>query len=230
MRVALDAVAKGRRDVALPPTTLSFATGRATLAVAETAQRPTVLGLIASGRMKPDAGALSLDGETGRRATTAVRRHTALIDAPDVSEPAPDIPVVGVVAEELMFAGLPSDPLSARRWLDAQGLRDRALLPFADIDPTSRIRLLLELAAARPGIRALVLVSPDRHGGDPRRWWATAQDFAARGLAVLVIAGEASATALAATPAPAHTRLRPSRVRPARRVSRGRAAAHQEVR
>lgn len=219
MRIALDAVAKGRHDVALPPTSLAFASGRATLAVTETAQRPTVLGLIASGRMRPDAGTVTLDGDTGRRATAAIRRRVALIDAPDVSEPAPNIAVAGVVAEELMFAGRPSDPISARRWLDAHGMRAHARLPIADLAPSDRVRLLLELGAARPDVDALVLVSPDRHGGDPLRWWALADEFATRGLAVLVIAGEASAAALATSPshrAASAARIRPSRVRPHR--------------
>jgi len=210
MRVQLDGVAKGRRDAALPATSVTFRTGRATLAVAETEQRPTVLGLIASGRMVADAGTVTIDGAVDRR---ALRKRIALVDAPDVSEPAPDIAVAGVAAEELMFAGRPSDPLSARRWLDTQGLRASARLPIADLDPTLRLRMLLELAAARRGVEGLVLVSPDRHGGDPAAWWALAQEFAARGLAVLVIAGAASADVLAAPAAAPPARPRPSRIR-----------------
>jgi len=226
MRIALDAVAKGRRDAALPATSLAYATGRATLAIAETEQRPTVLGLIASGRMAPDAGTVALDGETGRRATAAIRRGVALVDAPDVSDPAPNVTVAGVVGEELMFAGRTADPIAARRWLEAHGLRGRARLPIADLGAAERIRILLELAAARPGVEGLVLVSPDRHGGDPAAWWLIAQEFAARGLAVLVIAGESSASALTAATdlrsAESAARLRASRVRPRWTVRRGR--------
>lgn len=215
MRIELTGISKGRRGVALPATDLAFGSGEATLAVAETAQRPTVLGLIASGRMRPDAGTLTLDGVEAAR---EIRRRVALVDAPDVSAPAPNVAVVGVVAEELMFAGLPSDPIAARRWLDGMGLRAFSRLPIADLAPEHRLRILLELAAARPGVDALVLVSPDRHGGDPAHWWALAQDFAARGLAVLVIAGEAAAVVITevaeAGPASARPeRLRPSRVR-----------------
>lgn len=231
MRVELDAVAKGRRDVALPPTTLAYSSGRATLAVAETAQRPTVLGLIASGRMRPGAGSVSLDGATGRRATAGLRRRVALVDAPDVSEPAPNVGVASVVAEELMFAGRASDPISARRWLHEHGLHGLSRLPIGDLDAATRVRVLLELAALRPGVDGLVLVSPDRHGGDPDVWWALGREFAARGFAVLVIAGQASVAALDA-PDRARTsasagRLRPSRVRvhrmPRRRTADARA-------
>ncbi|WP_292860313.1 hypothetical protein [Microbacterium sp.] len=226
MRVELDGVAKGRRDAALPPTSLTYSSGRATLATAETEQRPTVLGLIASGRMAPDAGAVSIDGAAGRRAVSDLRRRVALVDAPDVSDPAPNVTVAGVVGEELMFAGLPADPISARRWLHEHGLRGLSRLPIGDLAPRERIRILLELAAVRPRVDGLVLVAPDRHGGDPSAWWSLAEEFAARGLAVLVIAGEASRAALTAAQETStatggdrgsRSRLRPSRVRPSRR-------------
>lgn len=213
MRVELDAVAKGRRDLALPETSLAYRSRRATLAVAETEQRPTVLGLIATGRMRPDRGEVTVDGAQDRR---RLRRAAALIDAPSVSDPAPNVSVAAVVGEELMFAGRAADPLSARRWLDAHDLRSLSRIPIADVAPAQRLRLLLELATLRPGVEALVLVSPDRHGGDPRDWWALAGEFAARGFAVLVIAGAAARTALEQTAGltPASPRRpRPSRVR-----------------
>ena len=59
-----------------------------------------------------------------------------------------------------------------------------------------RIRLLLELAALRADVEGLVLVAPDRHGGEPLDWWRIAEEFAERGYAVLVIAGHASRTAI----------------------------------
>lgn len=215
MRIELTAVAKGRRDEALPPTSLRFVSGRATLVIAETEQRPTVLGLIASGRMTPDAGGVTLDDVADR---AAIRRRVALVDAPLVSEPAPDIATVGVVGEELMFAGRPSDPLAARRFLDAHGLRHLSRTPIADISPADRLRLLLELAVLRPGVDGIVLVSPDRHGGDPADWWRLAQEVAGRGLAVLVIAGHAAAELVDRTPSA--RRPLPSRVRPHRLVRR----------
>lgn len=218
MRVELREVAKGRRDLALPPTSLTFRSGRATLVIAETEQRPTVLGLIASGRMRPDNGIVTLDGS---RATRSLRQKTALIDAPDVSDPPPNISTVGMVGEELMFAGRRADPISARRFLDEHDLRAYSRVPIGDVPATDRIRMLLELAVLRPGVEGLVLVSPDRHGGDPRAWWTLAQEFAARGHAVLVIAGQAAANLLTDTdtdtdthtePAP-HRRLVPSGIR-----------------
>ena len=195
MRIELRGVGKGRRTRALPPTTIGFESGRATLARAETEQRPTVLGLLASGRMRPDAGTVTIDG---RADAAAIRRAVALVDAPAVSDPAPDVTVAGVAAEELMFAGVPSNPVSVARWLDDLGLRDVARLPIANVDPAVRIRLLTELAILRDGVEGLVLVSPDRHGGDPIEWWELARRLADRGFAVLVIAGDASAAAIGA--------------------------------
>lgn len=191
MRIVVDAVAKGRS--ALPPTSTSFETGTATLVVAETEQRPTVLGLVASGRMKTDGGSVTIDGRTD---AGAIRRRVALVDAPVVSEPETNVTVTGVVAEELMFAGHAPTPFAAARWLEGLGLDAVAGLPIGNIDPAARIRLLLELAALRTGVEGLVLVAPDRHGGEPAGWWRIAREFAERGYAVLVIAGQASRAAI----------------------------------
>ncbi|MFE6254289.1 hypothetical protein [Agromyces sp. NPDC057865] len=195
MRIELRGVGKGRRSEALPTTTVGFESGRATLARAETEQRPTVLGLLASGRMRPDTGTVTIDG---RADAAAIRRTVALVDAPDVSDPAPNVTVAGVAAEELMFAGVPSNPVSVARWLDDLGLRDVARIPIANVEPVVRLRLLTELAILRDDVEGLVLVSPDRHGGDPLEWWDLAKRLADRGFAVLVIAGDASAAAIGA--------------------------------
>jgi hypothetical protein len=193
MKIVLDAVAKGKAQGALPETSTTYETGRATLAVAETEQRPTVLGLVASGRMKIDGGSVTIDGraDAGR-----IRRRVALVDAPVVSEPEANVTVTGVVAEELMFAGHAPTPFAAQRWLERLGLESLASVPIGNVDPPQRIRLLLELAALRKGVDGLVLVAPDRHGGEPAAWWRIAQEFAERGYAVLVIAGHASLTAI----------------------------------
>ena len=190
LRIELIGVAKGsERAPILAPTTTGYATGEAVLVEAETEQRPTVLGLIATGRMKPDAGEVLING---RHRAGELRRKVALIDAPDVSDPDPDVITVGVVAEELMFAGLPSNPISARKWMSEHGFADLTMMPIGSVEPSRRVRLLTELASQREGVEGLVIVSPDRHGGRPQTWWAVAEDFARRDFAVLVIAGRAS--------------------------------------
>ena len=194
MRITLSNVTKGPKDSALPLTSLEFESGTATLARAETERRPTVLGLIASGRMRPDSGTVTLDGHTDY---AGLRRHLALIDALGVSEPAADVTVAEVVAEELMFAGRLGHRRAVGVVLDELGLTDSSRANMADLAPDKRIRLLTELAVLRDDVRGVVLTSPDRHGGDPLGWWRIAGDLAGRGYAVLVIAGDASAHAIA---------------------------------
>lgn len=189
MRVELKAVTKGRKGRALPETSVAYRSGTAVLAAAETEQRPTVLGLLASGRMVPDSGTVLIDG---RADASALRRRIALVDAPDVSDPDSSVLLAGIVSEELMFAGRRSNPLAAWRWLDELGLKGLATTPIANVGPAERLRVLCELAVLRKGVEGIVLVAPDRHGGEPLVWWRLAQEFAARGLAVLVIAGYAS--------------------------------------
>ena len=193
MKIALQDVSKGRNGQALPPMSLEFHTGSVRFALAETEQRPTVLGLIASGRMRPDSGRVSIDGTADAK---ALRRRVALVDAPDVSDPHPDIALAGVVGEELMFAGVAATPLHARRWLTQLGFGELASVPIGNIDPAARVRILCELAVLRSGVDGVVLVSPDRHGGSPDGWWRIAGEFADRGYAMLVIVGGSAAVAL----------------------------------
>jgi hypothetical protein len=195
MRVSLRDVSKG---LALPTASVDYASGQSVVVVAETEQRPTVLGLIASGRMRSATGLVLIDGQED---ASALRRRIALVDAPGVSDPAPDVTVAGVTAEELMFAGRTANPLAVRRWLDRAGYAALARVPIGDVSPRERIGLLLELTALRDDVEGIVLVSPDRHGGDPLEWKQLADAFAARGLAVLVIAGEAAASLLRLHPA-----------------------------
>ena len=115
MRVRLDQVQKGRRGEALGATSLSYRSGRATLAVAETEQRPTVLGLIASGRMRPDAGTVALDEATDRRAHNALRRRGAPLHPPGVRAPAPHPPGPGGGARGQGFSRAASRPPAGPR-------------------------------------------------------------------------------------------------------------------
>ena len=189
MLITLTAVTKGPKGSALPRTTLHFTSGAVTLAPVETERRPTVLGLIASGRMRPGSGTVRIDGNTDY---SGIRSRIALVDALGVSDPAADVTVAEVVAEELMFAGRIGHPRAVSRVLSDLGLTDQARSDMADLAPRARIRLLTELAVMRAGVEGLVLTSPDRHGGDPLDWWATASTLAERGHAVLVIAGAAA--------------------------------------
>lgn len=197
MRIVLENVSKGS---SLPEMSLRFETGTATVVGVETARRPTVLGLVASGRMRPDTGSVRVDGTI---AFGKIRTAIALVDAPDVSEPSGEITLAGVTAEELMFAGRPASPWAVIRTLRDLGFDDYARRPMADLPPAVRIRALAELALLRPGVRGLVLTSPDRHGGDPSDWVELARELAERDLAILVVVGHAWAFADASPQIPA---------------------------
>jgi len=189
MRIVLENVSKGS---SLPEMSLRFETGTATVVGVETARRPTVLGLVASGRMRPDTGSVRVDGTV---AFGKIRTAIALVDAPDVSEPSGEITLAGVTAEELMFAGRSAGPWAVMRTLRELGFDDYARRPMADLPPAVRIRVLAELALLRPGVRGLVLTSPDRHGGEPSDWVELARELAERDLAILVVVGHAWAFA-----------------------------------
>ncbi|GAB3120439.1 hypothetical protein [Glaciibacter psychrotolerans] len=193
MIVTLTEVSKGRHGSALPPISAEFRSGRASLAVVETEQRPSVLGLIASGRMRPDAGTVAIDGAVDPR---TLRQRVALVDAPEVNDPSSGVTVFGIVAEELMFAGRPSSPLATKRALSELEVEKWSRWTIGTVPAIVRIRLLTELAVMRDEVEGVVLTAPDRHGGDPAEWWNRANELAARGYAMLVIAGVASATAL----------------------------------
>ena len=197
MRIALHDVSKGKAGRVLPPTSLEIETGHARFVLAETEMRPTVLGLIATGRMRPDSGTVTIDGA---RNAKELRRRTALVDAPEVSDPHPGVTLAGVVGEELMFAGLPASPIHARRWLNDLGYGELAAQPIGTIKPSVRVRVMAELAVLRDDVEGFVLVSPDRHGGRPEGWWRIASEFAERGFAVLVIVGGSAAAVIEQLP------------------------------
>ena len=154
---------------------------------------PMLASLIIGGRLAADRGDVLLDDDPDPEPR---RRAIALVDTPVVAEPAPDVSVGAAVREELLFAARPTNRAAVHAVLDELDLERWAGAPMADLPPADRIRLLAELAAARPGVRALVLTSPERHGGSPADWRRVADDLTARGTPVLVIGGGA----LAATP------------------------------
>jgi ABC-2 type transport system ATP-binding protein len=83
--------------------------------------------------------------------------------------------------------------------LEALDLTRWGRSPVADLPPAQRITLLTGLAARRPGVRALVLTSPERHGGSTAEWVRIVADLTAAGTPVLVVGGAAVAQALPAT-------------------------------
>jgi hypothetical protein len=188
-RIVLDGAAVGSGSAAaLPPVSLDARPGAVTVVATEGGQRPTVLSLVASGRMAVDAGTVD-----------APRRRIALIDTPTVADHSDDMHVASVVREELALAGRHG----TRRELERLGLAAWARRPFGALPGADRLRLLVELALTRPGVDAIVVTSPERHGGDPAAWFRVLREVAARGVSVLVVTDHATRDALPDIPPPA---------------------------
>lgn len=192
----LDVRIGDERTPALAPFSTILRAERPTFGAAEGERGPVLASLIAAGRLVPDHGQVLLDGRTDPE---ALRSAVALVDTPVVAEPAPSLPVRLVVQEELRFAGRPSRRRDAEALVTGLGLEAWLRAPMLDLPPTDRVRLLLELAALRDGVRALVLTSPERHGGHASGWRRLADEFTARGLPVLVIGGAAVTESAAPT-------------------------------
>ena len=105
-----------------------------------------------------------------------------------------------VVGEELAMAGLPTARRHVLAWLEERGAGPHVHTRWEHVPSGVRLPLLLELAAARPGVRGLVVCTPDRHGGVPEQWWAAVVDLAATGVAVVVTCLDVSARALGVVP------------------------------
>jgi ABC-2 type transport system ATP-binding protein len=196
IRVTLDGAAIGTgRDAALPPVSASFGPGAATLLATEGGNRPTIVSLVASGRMKAETGSVSAADAEGRALSPArLRRAVALIDTPLVAEHSADVSVATVVREELALAR------SHRRADRPAEYSDRH--DFGSLPADHRLRLLIDLALRRPDVAALVITSPERHGGDPARWWRVVRETATRGVAVLVVTDAATVAHLERLPRP----------------------------
>jgi ABC-2 type transport system ATP-binding protein len=190
IRIQLDGAAIGETEAPdLPPVSVdTVAENPSFLAVAGD-RAPLYASLVAGGRMSVDRGSVAADGSAD---VEALRVGVALVDTPVVAEPTADLPVSVIVAEELAFAERPHGKGDVASALEGLGLRRYLSVPLAAMPPTERTRMLAELAVLRRGVQALILTSPERHGGPTEGWLAVAADFAARGYTVLVIAGHAA--------------------------------------
>jgi len=183
----------GAHGPLLEPTSLRVRTGELALVAGEPGTGHTAFALALGGRMKPSVGSVLLDGKAD---DAGLRRLVAIVDAPDVSTPEEALTLGTVIGEELAFAKQPANRKAVADWLLKHDSRDHANTRFESVPAEVRTRLLVEAASQRPGIEALVLVLPDRHGAGPQTWWTTASKAAERGLAVVVLCSETSARLL----------------------------------
>lgn len=144
----------------------------------------TSLALALSGRLRPSAGRVLLDGRDDPK---ALRRKVAVVDAPEVTAPEDAVPVRDVVAEGLSIADRRSGRRAVREWLEGRDAEQFGGERTENLPPQVRTRLLVDLAVESRHVSALVLDSPDRHGGDPHAWFALAQRAVDRGIAVVAL-------------------------------------------
>lgn len=182
--VAEDVAVTGPQGPLLRPTSLRVQDGELVVVSGDPNSGHTALALALAGRLRPSQGAVRLDGSP---APSTLRRIVTVVDSPEVTEPEGALPVSEVVAEELSLAGRPAGRRAARSWLAKRGFSDHSATRIDAIPPALRTEILVELAATKRGVKALILDCPDRHGGDPMSWYSLAMHQAMRGLAVVVL-------------------------------------------
>jgi len=177
----------------LEPTSLAVNPAELVLIAGEPGRGHTALALAMSGRLRNHTGVALLDGA---RDDAGLRRHVAIVDAPDVSAPEEALTLGVVVGEELAMAKAPAGKAAVTAWLaehDADQYRSARL---EAVPAEVRTRLLVELAGQRPGVTTLAIVLPDRHGAGPQAWWSVACRKATERFGVVVLCSESSARLL----------------------------------
>lgn len=183
----------GAHGPLLHPTSLRVREGELALVAGEPGTGHTAFALALGGRMHPSVGTVLLDGEPN---DAALRAQVAIVDAPEVSAPEEALTLAVVIGEELAMAKLPATRKAVSDWLFARDARQHMNTRFEAVPADVRTGLLIEIAAQRPGVRAIALVLPDRHGAGPHTWWTAACKQAEQGLAVVVLCSETSARLL----------------------------------
>ena len=190
MRIALESAAIGDGlGASVPPLTLFVEDGEVSVLAVETAERPMLVSLLLGGRIKPDSGSVTVDG---RDDLDELRKRSALVDTPVVAEPTAGLSLASIVAEEFSFAGRPSSRREVRHFLHRQGIAEYGPVPVRALPPTSRTRMFSELALLRPAVTALIVTSPERHGGDPAEWYDSLAEIAERGITIVIVTDAAT--------------------------------------
>ena len=91
MQITVDDVqVEGRRAPLLETTSLTLSSGECVLLAGEPGHGHTALALVATGRLAPFSGTVALVEDDGTTTTTVpadLRRVTAVVDVPGISEP-----------------------------------------------------------------------------------------------------------------------------------------------
>lgn len=167
--------------------------GQVTVVPTDPGHPQAALALALSGRMDGVTGSVKVAGSAERRDLQSLVR---LVDVEDVSAPDDALPLRTVIREELALADQRSSRAQVHSFLDQRDLTGLAGERWDRVPPGTRVALLTELGAWRPGTRVVVVAGPDRHGGDPIAWLRPAEEVAEHGLTVIVLCAPATATHL----------------------------------
>lgn len=185
MEISFDSVQVGSGlGAAVPSLTLTIGTGHPSVLAVESDERPLLVSMLLGGRLEPDSGRILVDGKVD---PNQLRRRAALVDTPFVAEPPAGISLASVVAEEFSFSDHSTSSTSVRSFLRQHGIADYACLPIRALPAVDRVRLFSELALLRPGVDALIITSPERHGSDPHGWYTALAAIADRGIVVVIV-------------------------------------------
>lgn len=182
MKIEATAVSvNGPHSVLLEPTSAVIESGQVTIVDGPPGTGHTAFSLVIGGRLAIASGEVLVDGE---RDNQRLRDEVALVDVPDVSEPDEVVSLATTMGEELAMAGRPARHYHVRDWLTERKAASWRRTRMEDVPADVRFALLADVAAQRPGVKALVLCCPDRYGADPHAALGVAHELADRGLAV----------------------------------------------
>ncbi|MBQ6644217.1 MAG: ATP-binding cassette domain-containing protein, partial [Saccharopolyspora sp.] len=146
MEIAAEAVeVVGAHSTLLAPTSMRVSSGELLVVTGEPNSGHTALALALSGRLRPARGSVRIDGRADPK---ALRRAVAVVDAPEITEPEPSVPVRTVVAEGLSLAGRRAGRAAVRSWLAAHELAEHTSTRMENLPAAERTRLLIDLACA----------------------------------------------------------------------------------
>ncbi len=179
------------RDILLPLTSVEVRSGEVVVVVGQPGAQLSAFALAMAGRLPLSSGTVSWNGGQDPE---QLRRHVALVDVQDVTEPERGVPVRTTVAEELALAGRKTSGRKADEWLAAHGWSEWSRRRIEEVPALARVSALTDLAALRPGVTHLVIGLPERHGGHPEEWLGVARRHAEAGLGVVITVSHATAS------------------------------------
>lgn len=175
---------RGHHALILNPTSLQAAPGEVTVVVGSTQEARTALALILTDRLRPSEGAVEVEGPS------RLRSRSALVDAPEISAPGPEMRVIDLATEELALS--PTSPpwglrRRARAWLEANGFAEIEEDYLEQLAGPELVRLQAGLALVDENVDVVVVDAPDRRAGEGA-WLQPLEELAAEHPQLVIVA------------------------------------------